>query len=906
MRKPLETIPTGEIIPTQRFSTVNKKRVSIFGRRLLDYSKLQTIYPKSKRGRPSKRPVKAERLVEAVKKLTKFEIATLDTTAWSKKLPSNAPTVWSIALEENNMELCELEETKDTTVFDEDTFFLYHDNTTIDGYAEATSYTQQDFINIDQESVSCVKNNRKQENYIDNKDGKSCVHNIAEPGATSLPHEHRHLIDVLLNRPTIDGQYTATVPPKPVSLQFDKSDLDYFNKFVADSKSKTTVSSSETPNTRKRDTEWIIRFEKYVRQVNDTCVFMYKGHHCSDSPSMKISTRKQFLINADAKCNFTDCTCSFHATLYSNGEFIIQFKGRIVHSPSEQRARPVRGTHRLSITEKLTTGFSPDQLRLKELGQLTENNRIFDNYNSVGSSPHVFRKIRSEAKTSLMLDKDLAISLQKIKEEQAKEINVGKSVPGYFQTITISPLRLSLFTEGGLVLWNKVANKVPVSWDATGEIVMSKGKRLFYYELTIANIATRSIITKSLSGPSFPVTSMLSTTHTTMDLVQWLQEFEAAYRKLFGFQALFPKPPIVQSDGALAFQMAGMRFFNGDTTISIYLKRCWAIILGETDLDKDEIENCISEKNATDESESPFRDYFTKIYDDQTKTCATFMDDNFQKFMENLYYNPTYLKRILSLYLPIAPIWRNLMMGNLERYGYQFTEMIEHCGCHYSRTTGVLESRLKVIKHTVLRGEVSSRVDQVVQILGSKVRETEINYSYHYLINLTRNRSVRVQKLLAEEPWNKHAPPPSTTASRYSEPPRLSFVAQVKTALKKTSNMDKQTSAFGTMHMLYSKPHPMLSNQNLCWLNSSVQLVLANSSLVEAISKSPFFLPTTQSLNESKVTMAFDTKDDNNLLNFYSKLEISTIQYLCEILKPSSTKSVRQVTAQKYIEDLRK
>ncbi|CAF1130482.1 unnamed protein product [Rotaria sordida] len=215
-------------------------------------------------------------------------------------------------------------------------------------------------------------------------------------------------------------------------------------------------------------------------------------------------------------------------------------------------------------------------------------------------------------------------------------------------------------------------------------------------------------------------------------------------------------------------------------------------ILSEVDPEEDEIENSVSEQNAIDESKSPFRDYFSKIYDDQTQTCATFTDENFQKYMENPYYSPTYLKHILSLYLRTAPIWSNLMMGNLERYGYRTTETIEHCGCHTSRTTGISESRLKVIKHTVLRGEVSSRVDQVVQILGSNIRQTEINYSNHYLLNLTRNRSKRAKKLLAEEPWNKRAPPPTTT-SIYSEKPKLSLVAQVKKALKNKTNIDEQT-----------------------------------------------------------------------------------------------------------------
>ncbi len=151
----------------------------------------------------------------------------------------------------------------------------------------------------------------------------------------------------------------------------------------------------------------------------------------------------------------------------------------------------------------------------------------------------------------------------------------------------------------------------------------------------------------------------------------------------------------------------------------------------------------MSEEDDVKQSESPFRDYFTKIYDDKIINCATFESDEYKKLLENPYYSPNYLKNILSLYLPVAPIWSNLMMGNLSRYGYRSVEPIEHCGCRNSRTTGISESRMKVVKRTILYNKVYSRVDQVVQKLGERIRETEINYSNHYLLNLTRNRNRR-------------------------------------------------------------------------------------------------------------------------------------------------------------------
>ncbi|CAM4830307.1 unnamed protein product [Rotaria magnacalcarata] len=304
----------------------------------------------------------------------------------------------------------------------------------------------------------------------------------------------------------------------------------------------------------------------------------------------------------------------------------------------------------------------------------------------------------------------------------------------------------------------------------------------------------------------------------------------------------------------------------------------------DSNIDDDDTENSISEQNACDESESPFRDYFTSVFNDQKTKCAIFANENFQKYNENPYYNPDYLKCILSLYLSVAPIWSNLLMGNLGRYGYRNVEPIQHCGCHNSRTTGISESRLKVIKHTVLQGEVSSRIDQVVQILGSNIRQTEINYSNHYLLNLTRNRSMRAKKLLAEEPWNKRGPPAVTTTSIYSQKPKVSLVAQVKKALKIKSKADDVVVVSTGKNTFQFKPHPMLSPNQLSWLNSSIQLVLSNSCLVETLLNN--FCSSSNAHNSANnlVTIISDTETNNNTHhNLYPQVEQITIQYLCDI-----------------------
>jgi hypothetical protein len=57
---------------------------------------LQSIIPKTKRGRPVKRPIEVETLIEAFGKLTRLQIDALDKTPWSRKSLDNDPNVWSI------------------------------------------------------------------------------------------------------------------------------------------------------------------------------------------------------------------------------------------------------------------------------------------------------------------------------------------------------------------------------------------------------------------------------------------------------------------------------------------------------------------------------------------------------------------------------------------------------------------------------------------------------------------------------------------------------------------------------------------------------------------------------------------------------------------------------------------
>ena len=79
-------------------------------------------------------------------------------------------------------------------------------------------------------------------------------------------------------------------------------------------------------------------------------------------------------------------------------------------------------------------------------------------------------------------------------------------------------------------------------------------------------------------GPSLPITVMLSESHSTMDIVHWINCFIEKYKHVFGYAKPFPKPPVIHSDRATAFLVAGIQIYNNDETMTRYIERCWRIV----------------------------------------------------------------------------------------------------------------------------------------------------------------------------------------------------------------------------------------------------------------------------------------------------------------------------------------
>lgn len=354
--------------------------------------------------------------------------------------------------------------------------------------------------------------------------------------------------------------------------QSDMDKLKLFRQDYLEQKNEentiTTAEENATMKGKKRNLVWTLILDSYVEISNDYCVFTYDRHHFTRRKAL--GTTNKFFMSADAQCKFSTCTCRFHTTITEDGRLQIDYSGTIIHKKGETHARPIRSSRREELQKFTILGATPGAVHLQQLKSMSSANKEAGNRNSVGSSPAVIRKISSEANLKLRRDHDLDKSLREIKIEQAKKIFPGEILSGFLQEISTDPLRLVCFTAGGLAVYHQFASTMPLSWDATGSIVVNHSKPIYYYELTMSSLHK--------GGSSLPITVMISASHGTMDIVHWMNCFIEKYKQVYGFGKPFPKPPVIHSDRAPVFLLAGIQVFNQDETMDRYIERCWRII----------------------------------------------------------------------------------------------------------------------------------------------------------------------------------------------------------------------------------------------------------------------------------------------------------------------------------------
>lgn len=307
-----------------------------------------------------------------------------------------------------------------------------------------------------------------------------------------------------------------------------------------------------------------------VKDANPFCVYMFKWHKVSVA-SERISTAKP-LFRGEGICKFPDCKNVLKFSMDTEKRVKYTMSDVVKHAIQHNFSRPFRGEKRQQLQKMFEDGPKPFKHYMDKFNSVSNEVKLAGNFSEFGNSPQTFQKIASESRFTHTLDKSEFESLLKISDKMTQESN-AKRLPGFIRHISILPPIVMYWTETGVRIWHDMAKDSVVFWDATGSVISPRQDRprFYYYELACLNPTKGQNI--------IPVTSLLSTLHSTPMIRFWLSEFRRAEKKLFG-HANIAIPKQVNSDRSLVFIQATLSEFNNET-MDDFKSRTWRIINGE-------------------------------------------------------------------------------------------------------------------------------------------------------------------------------------------------------------------------------------------------------------------------------------------------------------------------------------
>ncbi|CAF1358455.1 unnamed protein product [Didymodactylos carnosus] len=174
--------------------------------------------------------------------------------------------------------------------------------------------------------------------------------------------------------------------------------------------------------------------------------------------------------------------------------------------------------------------------------------------------------------------------------------------------------------------------------------------------------------------------------------------------------------------------------------------------------DEDDPDEPLDEVIIIHEMKSPFKMDFPTIYNEVSKTVNNYNNDKiWDNEMDNPVYCPDFLTIMLEKFMGTAPIWSNLLLSDLSRYGYKNLPNYMHCGCLIKRTTGGSESRMNYVKTVILNKKVYTRLDQVVAVLADKIVPLEISTADYHVKQ--KKQATKQSYQQAKEQWKRKTRP---------------------------------------------------------------------------------------------------------------------------------------------------
>ena len=240
----------------------------------------------------------------------------------------------------------------------------------------------------------------------------------------------------------------------------------------------------------------------------------------------KVESEK--LLRCDLRCAGRPiCPFECSVVVRNNGDcYVIVKNNNVRHKRNIKICRPIRTPQRSLIKQQFKLGASVYRMYQNRLQSRSTAERKGNNYDVVGRSREVLRKIKSESVVESLLLRDADQGLSRLNKQYRRSNDHNIKVDGVIQSISKYPCQVIVYTEASIRLFDsllKHGNTI-ISWDATGGIVkQSNSLRLLYYELsmTLPGVVKEDSI--------IPITFMISDCHSFIDILQWMQKFRYHY-----------------------------------------------------------------------------------------------------------------------------------------------------------------------------------------------------------------------------------------------------------------------------------------------------------------------------------------------------------------------------------------
>ncbi|CAF4999893.1 unnamed protein product, partial [Rotaria sp. Silwood1] len=338
------------------------------------------------------------------------------------------------------------------------------------------------------------------------------------------------------------------------------------------------------------DVEYFYILLPYIKKFNTYCALCVRN--CTFGQTTK--DRNQLLrcslyCSGKPICNFN---CSIIVLNNGQGHIIVN-NTTVRHAPGIKISRPIREPIRSLFKEKFKNRASVYRIYQEEMQKRSIHEKNANNYDRVGRSRQILRKIKSETTCESLLAPDVDYGLSKLYEKYKNEINIDGKVTGAIQLISKHPSKIIIFTETAIRLFDSLINQknITISWDATGAIIREQNNspKYLYYELTMTLPGVVS------EDGLIPISSMISSSHSLIDIIHWLELFKYHYSQVFVGKE-FPKPKLILSDRAQVFLCAAIKVWNNEK-MQDFLDRSYRIVNGDAtneDLQLTNIHACMA------------------------------------------------------------------------------------------------------------------------------------------------------------------------------------------------------------------------------------------------------------------------------------------------------------------------